>query len=336
MKDEPSWKTWLLRERDQAVETPEGKTNGPDRYYSREDPAANARIFANLVEFDTHIYNPETGQWEKEGPVNWRHLWETALPFLSNLETRQDPNWKWRANFTFMLKVMDTAQKAKLFTEQIVAYDLGYPLKGERLNMEEGRAFFLGIINRGPAYFEIWEDYKLLFGDQNLSEIRFLGADIAFCEDQIEECKRKIELAQHPQTRGEQTDFIALFRERIRAYRARLEELREEIQRITKKRQPDTDEIFINRSEALALAQQMGLINEVGKWSYKPIEKPLAAFVWLLREKGLFHDGVSPSLALRTIAKSFGLTGQHKNTWNKFQATELKKEAKRILGELEE
>lgn len=97
--------------------------------------------------------------------------------------------------------------------------------------------------------------------------------------------------------------------------------------------QPDFDSLFTDKPTAMELGKKMGLVNDSGRLKHNG-QKPLAAFVWLLIEKNLIElKGASQSLALRIIAKGLGSTAEHKNTWNKFNAGELRTEAEQLLRE---
>lgn len=94
-----------------------------------------------------------------------------------------------------------------------------------RMTWQEAVAFQQSVIKRGPAYFEIWNEYKQLFDDENLSETRFLQADILYCTDQIEQIKAKRK--ESKLSEDELTEMAMLFQERIRAYQERLDYLAE-------------------------------------------------------------------------------------------------------------
>lgn len=88
-----------------------------------------------------------------------------------------------------------------------------------KLNNEEALEFRRDVMKRGKAYHLLWDEYRRAFGEIDLSEERFLIADIDLCQTKIEELKY--------QTGSFIRQLVALFKEIIRRHKERLEEIRE-------------------------------------------------------------------------------------------------------------
>lgn len=89
----------------------------------------------------------------------------------------------------------------------------------ERLgdNEIESLSFRQEVLKKGPAYYTIWNDRKEEFGDSNLSEERFILADMDHCKSEIEKWRNE--------DRNFKSVWISILQENIRSHKIRLAEI---------------------------------------------------------------------------------------------------------------
>lgn len=265
---------WLERRRARAKRYPFSRDLKP-----ASTPSKAARAFADVIALDA------------ESETDWAEHWERAAPILANRQPETSDGWRYGHYLRDYIAAVRGHACASAFDRRLS--------KGEELVKKVIR----GEIAGGKEYQSTWMYWKGILKDSDLTEARYLEAEI----DETEVRIRRLES-------GADKELLRLQREKLRTFKRRLEALEKRPAANTLPMPQNFAEMFKTadgENQAIAALVKMELIHAdtSGRYQWKDSSRTTGAILAVLEalhDAELIHQ-VKITPGCKLIAKRFGV-----------------------------